>query len=232
VELGVNHYDTAAFYRSSLHGSNELLRLALSPYPAEIVIATKVRSTREDGPTLREQVEENLHQLGLERLDLVYLRVMTGSTFLEDFGELVALKESGMIQNLGLSGVDERQLRAAMKLSPIAVIQNRFGIAVQRDEAVFRSAASLNIAFVPYFSIAAEGKHEGPALTDHDDVRSVAQRHGVSTAAVRIAWTLKRSPNVLVIPGTGSLQHLEDNVAAGSLHLSDDDVALLGAVGS
>jgi pyridoxine 4-dehydrogenase len=230
VELGVNHFDTAAFYRSSLHGSNELLKTALWPYSPEIVIATKVRSSHGDGPTIHQQVDENLRQLGLETLDLVYLRVMDASSFLDDFHELVSLQEAGMIQNLGLSGVDEQQLREARRFSAIVAIQNRFGIGVRRDEEVFRTAATLDIAFVPYFSIAAEGKHEGAALTDHDDVHSVARRHGVSTAAVRIAWTMMLSPNVLVIPGTGSLEHLEDNVAAGRLQLSEDDVALLGSV--
>jgi pyridoxine 4-dehydrogenase len=232
VELGVNHFDTAAFYRSSTHGSNELLKLALWPYSPEIVIATKVRSRHDDGPTIGEQVDENLRQLGLDTLDLVYLRVTQGSPFLDDVNELVSLKESGVIQNLGLSGVDDQQLREAVHLAPIVAVQNRFGIGVRRDEVVFRSAASLGIAFVPFFSIAAEGKHEGAASIDHDDVRSVARSHDVSTAAVRIAWTLALSPNVLVIPGTGSLEHLEDNVASGTLQLSEDDVALLGSVTS
>jgi pyridoxine 4-dehydrogenase len=230
VELGVNHFDTAAFYRSSLHGANELIKSALWPYSPDLVIATKVRSTHGDGPSIADQINENRRLLGLESLDLVYLRVMGDSSLLRDFSELVSLQEAGVIRDLGLSGVDLQQLSDALTLAPVVAIQNRFGIGVQRDEEMFRSAATRGIAFVPYFSVAAEGKHDGAALTDHDDVRLVARRHGVSTAAVRIAWTLMLAPNVLAIPGTGSLQHLEENVAAGTLALSPDDVAMLGAV--
>jgi pyridoxine 4-dehydrogenase len=231
VELGINHFDTAAFYRSSLHGANELIKSALSPYSPDILIATKVLSSHGDGPSVRDQINENLRQLGLDSLDLVYLRVMQGSSsFLSDVSELVSLKESGVIRNLGLSGVSHQQMSEAMTLAPIVAIQNRFGIGVRRDEEILRAAMSRGIAFVPYFSIAAEGKHDGAALVDHGDVRSVAERHGVSSAAVRIAWTLMLGSNVLAIPGTGSLEHLEDNVAARSLQLSADDVALLGAV--
>ena len=231
VELGVNHVDTAAFYRSSLHSSNELIRTALWPYPENFVIATKVMPDRfRGGPSLRDQVEENRNDLGVDSLEMVYLRAMEGAALVDDFIELSKMRDEGLIRNLALSGVTEQQLGDASAIAPVTAIQNRYGIGVRRDESVLRAATARSIAFVPYFSIAAEGKHSGPAKEDHADVRDVATAHGVSVAAVRIAWTLELGANVLAIPGTGSLQHLEENVAAAQLQLTPDEVALLSAV--
>jgi aryl-alcohol dehydrogenase-like predicted oxidoreductase len=228
-ELGVNHFDTAAFYRSSLHGANELIRAALWPYDESTVIATKVRSHRGgEGNDLRSQVEENLRDLGLDTLDLVYLRVVDSSSVVEDVGALSLMREAGLIRHLGLSGVTEEQVIEASAVTPVVAIQNRYGIGVKRDESVFRLACVRGIAFVPFFSIAAEGKHQGPAPEDHDVVRQIASVHAVSEAAVRIAWTLELAHNVLAIPGTGNVDHLEENVAAGALRLDVDEILALG----
>jgi aryl-alcohol dehydrogenase-like predicted oxidoreductase len=231
ADLGVNHFDTAAYYRSSLESANELIRTALWPYRSDTFIATKVRPAHDaDGISLRGQIEENLRDLRLDCLDLVYLRVGKKPTIREEFAELSAMRDSGLIQHLGLSGVAKEQFDEVGSIAPVTAIQNRYGIGVRRDDSVFRAAALAEIAFVPFFSIAAEGKHKGPMNDDPENVRRVANAHGVSVAAVRIAWTLGLGANVLAIPGTGSPEHLEENVAAGRLRLTDEDIATLGGV--
>jgi aryl-alcohol dehydrogenase-like predicted oxidoreductase len=231
VDLGVNHFDTAAFYRSQLHGANELLKAALWPYRDELLIATKVRSDLQlEGQSLRSQVEENLRELGLETLDLVYLRARQGTSILNDFVALSELKDAGLIERLGLSGVDERQIDETAGICEVEAIQNRYGIGVRRDDAVLHAAAARNIAFVPFFSIAAEGRHHGPPIEDREEVRHVAKNHGVSVAMVRIAWTLSLGPNVLAIPGTGRVDHLDENLEAGALRLSAKEMESLTEV--
>ena len=144
MELGVNHIDTAAFYGSPGHPANELIRAALAPYPDELLIATKVRPGHGD-PTsatarwLRDQVEENLRQLGLESLDLVYLRVMDDSSLAEDLAALSAMKEAGLIRHLGVSGVTEHQLREASTIAEVVAVQNRYGVGMNRHEPRRRS---------------------------------------------------------------------------------------------
>jgi pyridoxine 4-dehydrogenase len=228
VELGVNHIDTAAFYGSSPGAANELINVALSPYLGELLIATKVRPERRGtSKPLRAQVEDNLRQLGLEHLDLVYLRVMDSSALAEEFAALSTLREIGLIRHLGVSGVTEQQLNEASAIAEVVAVQNRYGVGVRRDDAVLQATAGMGIAFVPFFSIAGEGKHHGPAAEDADDVRATAKAHGVSPAQVRIAWTLQLAPHVLAIPGTGDPDHLEENIAAGRIRLTDEEMARL-----
>jgi pyridoxine 4-dehydrogenase len=231
VDLGVNHFDTAAFYRSSLHGANELLRAALWPYSDELVIATKVRSDlQQEGYSLVDQVEENLRQLGRESLDLVYLRAREGVSIADDLAALSNMKDRGLIDQLGLSGVDAHQLDEASAICDVVAVQNRYGIGMRRDETVLRATEMRQIAFVPFFSIAAEGRHKGPPIYESEEVRQVAIAHGVSSAMVRIAWTLGLGPHVLAIPGTGRIDHLEENVDAGSLQLSAEEALALTRV--
>jgi pyridoxine 4-dehydrogenase len=231
VDLGVNHFDTAAFYRSSLHGANELLKAALWPYTDEILIATKVRpEMQQEGQSLTDQIHQNLRELDQITLDLVYLRAREGASIVDDFGALSELKDAGLIQQLGLSGVDTHQLNDASAICEVAAIQNRYGIGMRRDETLLLAASSRRIAFVPFFSIAAEGRHKGPPLDDREEVREVASAHGVSVAAIRIAWTLSLGPNVLAIPGTGRIDHLEENVGAGDIHLSADETMALAEI--
>lgn len=231
VDLGVNHFDTAAFYRSSLHGANELLKAALWPYSDEILIATKVSpGLQQEGHSVEDQVEENLRELDLECLDLVYLRARAGVSIADDFTSLSDMKDAGLIRHLGLSGIDTDQLDEASAICEVAAIQNRFGIGMQRDETVLLAASSRGIAFVPFFSIAAEGRHLGPPNHDRREVQEVATAHGASSAMVRIAWTLGLGPHVLAIPGTGRIDHLEENVAAGDLRLSAEQTMTLANV--
>jgi len=231
VDLGVNHFDTAAFYRSSLHSANELLRAAFWPYSDEMIIATKVQpDVQPEGQSLSDQVEQNLRELGQETLDLVYLRARQGLSIVDDFAALSAMKDAGLIHQLGLSGVNSQQLDEVSAVCDVAAIQNRYGIGMHRDETVLRTAALRRIAFVPFFSIAAEGRHKGPPVDDREEVRRIAYAHGVSSAMVRIAWTLSLGTNVLAIPGTGRVDHLEENVRAGALHLSPEESLTLADV--
>jgi len=240
VELGVNHIDTAAFYQSR-DGSvraNTLIREALSPYPPDLVIATKVGPVfGAGGPAqgtaadLRALVEDNLKTLGLERLDLVYLRIGMmepphGESLAERFEVLASLREEGLIRHLGLSNVDTTHLAEARAIAPVVAVQNHFHIARRDDVAVLDVCAENGIAFVPFFPL-------GGGRSDLNDPRlaRVAARHGASVSQIALAWLLALSPVTLAIPGTASLVHLEENIAAGSITLTPEDLADLGITG-
>jgi len=238
VALGVNHIDTAAFYESGdgTVRANVLIREALSPYPPELVIATKVGPAfGPDGPRqlpaagLRAAVEENLRTLGLDRLDLVYLRigrmeVPHGEHVAERFEALATLREEGLIRHLGLSNVDLAQLQEASAIAPVVAVQNSFHVAKRDDADLLATCTSRGIAFAPFFPLGGGG-------TDIDDPRlaQVAARHGATPPQIALAWLLAISPVTLAIPGTGSLAHLEENVAAGAIALTDEDLAELSA---
>jgi pyridoxine 4-dehydrogenase len=235
VELGVNHIDTAAFYFQASRSANELINSALRPYPGDLVIVTKVGPGR--GPSgdwlppaspgqLRGQVEENLRQLGRDHLDVVNLRIgealERGSGSLADrFGALAELRDAGLIRHLGISNVTAEHLKEAQAIAPVVCVQNQYGLTARREDGeLVKLCAEQNVAFVPFFAIASGTEHEG--------VTAVARKHGVSPAQVRLAWTLHQGPNVLAIPGTGNLAHLAENVAAGALRLSEEDIVRLG----
>ncbi len=236
VELGVNHIDTAAFYQSGDGAvrANALIREALYPYRPELVIATKVGPVfGPDGPRalpaagLRAAVEDNLQTLGVDRLDLVYLRiggmeVPHGESVAERFEALATLREQGLIRHLGLSNVDLVQLDEASAIAPVVAVQNRFHVAKPTDAAVLDACTSRGIAFAPFFPLGGGG-------TGINDPRlaKVAARHRATPPQVALAWLLAISPVTLAIPGTGSLAHLEDNMAAGSIALTDADLAEL-----
>ena len=239
VELGVNHVDTAAFYFSRLRSANELIGAALAPYPEGLVIATKVGPWRDAWGAwqgmarpdqLRGQVEENLRQLGRDHLDLVNLRTLSaGKPVGEHFAALAALRDAGLVRHLGLSNVTVGQIEEALAIAPVAAVQNRYSIDSRRPEAddVLRACAERGIAFVPFFAIAGEGREGGRRDGDLEPVLAVARAHGATPAQVRLAWTLAQGDHVLAIPGTGNLAHLAENVAAGALRLTEEDLALL-----
>ncbi|MEV4360956.1 oxidoreductase [Nonomuraea sp. NPDC004186] len=234
VELGVNHIDTADFYRTQ-DGSvraNTLIREALSPYPDDLVIATKVGPVfGPDGPgqgtaaDLRPQVEANLQSLGLDRLDLVYLRIGTvgpphGESLAERFEALAALREQGLIRHLGISNVDAGQLAEARTIAPVTAVQNDFHIANRDETAVLDACTQAGIAFVPFFPLGGgRADFNDPALV------KVAERHRATVQQIALAWLLALSPIVLAIPGTGSVAHLEENLAARSITLTEEDLA-------
>jgi aryl-alcohol dehydrogenase-like predicted oxidoreductase len=236
VDLGVNHIDTASFYFSSLRSANELINSALAPYPSDLVIATKVGPVRTpDGDwatsatprQLRGQVEENLRQLGREHLDLVYFRCTGPDSIAEHVGALADLQRAGLIRHLGLSAINATHLAEAQAVAPIVAVQNSYGLGFRRDlDDLVRLCADQDIAFVPFFTIAGANREAG-ATTENDTVMAVAAANNVSAARIRLAWTLRRGPNVLVIPGTGDPHHLADNMAACDLVLTADEWALL-----
>ncbi|MGW0599341.1 oxidoreductase [Streptomyces sp. NPDC002776] len=241
VELGVDHIDTAAFYTSGdgTVRANTLIREALHPYPGGLVIATKVGpvftadgglAATSDPGALRALVEENLTGLGLDRLDLVYLRIgglalpPRGESVAARFTALAALREEGLIRHLGLSHVDAAHLAEARAIAPVAAVQNHFHAARRDDTEVLAACERAGIAYVPFFPL-------GGGVSDLNGERMarVAGRHGATVPQIALAWLLARSPVTLAIPGTGSLAHLEENTAAGSIVLTEEDLADLAA---
>ncbi|MFE6409235.1 oxidoreductase [Streptomyces sp. NPDC057837] len=242
IDLGVNHIDTAAFYFSSLRSANELINSALSPYPDDLVVVTKVGPHRtysgEWGTAarpdeLRGQVEENLRQLGRDHLDVVNLRRMPSyDSVAEHFGALAELREAGLIRHLGVSNVTAGHLAEARAIAPVVCVQNRY--AVDRPDpdgdALLRLCGELGIAFVPFYAVAGDAGEHGATTAHDEEVRAVARAHGASPAQIRIAWTLHQGPHVLAIPGTGNPGHLAENVAAGAIRLTDEERRRLDAL--
>jgi aryl-alcohol dehydrogenase-like predicted oxidoreductase len=245
VELGVNHIDTAAFYRSPggvlgvgtgpERHATDLIREALWPYPADLVLATKVGPGTPEATTpalLRASVEQNLRRLGRDHLDVVNLRIVARpgpDALAERFGALAAMRDEGLIRHLGLSNVRVADLDVAQAVAPVVCVQNGYAIDHHRShDALVDECGARGIAFVPFFALAG-GEREAGATAGHSDaVRAVAREHRATPAQVRLAWTLHRGPHLLAIPGTGSVEHLVENVAAGGLRLSDADLAALG----
>ncbi|WP_199552369.1 aldo/keto reductase [Streptomyces sp. N35] len=237
VELGVNHLDTAAFYFSSLRSANELINQALAPYSDDLVIATKVGPGRDPSGRwlphatpgqLRGQVEENLRQLGRDHLDVVNLRIVGTDSVAERFGALAELREAGLIRHLGLSNIHRHQLAEAQAIAPVVCVQNMYGIgASPQERELVDLCGEQGIAFVPFYSIAGTAREAGAIAGDSGEVHAVARARQVSAAQIRLAWTLHQGAHVLAIPGTGDPDHLAENVAAGSLRLSGEELAAL-----
>ncbi|MEV5439300.1 aldo/keto reductase [Streptomyces sp. NPDC052682] len=243
VDLGVNHLDTAAFYFSALRSANELINSALAPYPDDLVIVTKVGPYRtwsgEWGTAarpedLRGHVEENLRQLGRDHLDVVNLRRMPSYDSIADhFGALADLRAAGLIRHLGISNVEPRHLAEAQAIAPVVCVQNRYALdrPDPAGDELLRICGEQGIAFVPYYAVAGEGGEYGATAARQDkEVLAVARAHGATPAQVRTAWTLHQGPHVLAIPGTGNPEHLVQNVAAGALRLTDDELTRLNGL--
>lgn len=246
IELGVNHIDTAAFYFTATRSANELISHALQPYPDDLVITTKVGPSRSrEGDfepmarpdQLRSQVEENIRQLGLDHLDVVNLRWGDGmakdpSSVAEHFGALAELREAGLIRELGLSNVTAGQLTEALDIAPVVCVQNLYGLTDRQDDDLMALCGERGVAFVPFFAVAtASGATPGaPDETGQAEIAAVAQAHGATPAQVRLAWTLHQGDHVLAIPGTGDPAHLEQNIAAGALRLSREELDLLDGI--
>ena len=230
VELGVNFLDTADSYGPAV--AEPLIKKALHPYPADLVIATKAGFTRQ-GPNLwvpvgrpeylRQQAELSLRLLGLEQLPLLQLHRIDPKVPLADqVGELKKLQDEGKVGLIGLSEVTVEQLRAAQAVAPIASVQNLYNLANRSAEELLDYRAANSIAFIPWFPLAT-----GELAKPGSPLASLAQRHGVSASQLALAWLLHRSPVMLPIPGTASVAHLEDNVAAAGITLSEQEYAAL-----
>lgn len=236
VEAGITHIDTADFYGPVV--VNELIREALHPYPGELHIVTKVGARRgADGSwimsrhpeDLKAQVHDNLRNLGVDTLDVVNLRIGDVDTpndgsLAEQFGALAELRERGLIRHLGLSTVTAAQLDEALAIAPVVTVQNLYNLANRRDDALVERTAAENIAFVPYFPLG------GFTPLQSETLAKVAARLEASPQQVALAWLLRRSPNIALIPGTSSPEHLRENIAAASLVLPDEAVAELNGI--
>ncbi|MFD8500541.1 aldo/keto reductase family oxidoreductase [Amycolatopsis sp. NPDC059657] len=237
VELGVNHIDTADFYGP--HVTNEIIREALAPYPDHVHIVTKVGARRDEQggwphartpDELRAQVHDNLRRLGLDRMDVVNLRVggfdaPEPGSLAEQFEALAELQQQGLIRHLGLSTVNAEQLAEAQSIAPVVCVQNLYNVARRDDDALVDLTASQDIAFVPYFPLGGFNPLQSDAL------HSVADRLGATPLSVALAWLLHRSPNMMLIPGTSSVEHLRENIDGAGLELPDDVVAELDKIG-
>lgn len=235
VDLGVNFIDTADSYGPYV--SEDLIREALHPYPEDLVIATKGGLLR-TGPSewiplgrpayLRQEVEMSLRRLGLERIDLYQLhRVDPAVPFADQIGELKSLQDEGKIRHIGLSEVDVLQIEEARTIAEIVSVQNLFNLADRHHEVVVDHAAEQGIAFIPWFPIATGELAKPGGVLDR-----AAKEHGVGPAQLALAWLLRRSPVILPIPGTKSVDHLTENVSAADIELSDEEFAALSALTS
>src|SRR4051794_907355 len=224
VELGVDHIDTAQYYGPDV--VNELIRDALHPYPAGLRLVSKVGARRDrrgaalpasHPDELRAGVEDNLRTLQVDALALVNLRLMGADVPLaEQLGALEALRDEGKIESIGLSNASVDEVAAALETVELGEVQNAYNLTRRDDEAVLRFCADRNIAYVPFFPIGS---------TDHPAIAAVAARHGVTPTQIALAWLLHKDPHVLLIPGTSSIAHLEQNIAAAGIKLDDDELA-------
>jgi len=232
VDLGVNFLDTPDAYGPVV--AELLIRKALHPYPADLVIATKVGHTRQ-GPGLwtpvgrpeylRQQTELSLRFLGLEQIPLMQLHRIDPKVPLEDqVGELAKLRDEGKIRFIGLSEVTVDQLRAASRITPIATVQNLYNLANRSAEELLDYSAKNGIGFIPWFPLAT-----GELAKPGGPLAELAAQRGATPSQLALAWLLHRSPVMLPIPGTSTVAHLEDNVAAAEIQLSDREFAALEA---
>ncbi len=236
VALGVTHIDTSDAYGPRI--TNQLIREALHPYPESLHIVTKVGGKRdaEGGwPTarepeeLRQQVNDNLETLGLEVLDLVNLRLGNAQgpqpgSLAKPLETLVELQQQGLIRHLGLSNATAEQVAEAKAIAPIVCVQNMYNLAVRHDDELIDELAAEGIAYVPFFPLG------GFSPLQSDTLSAVAARLDATPLSVALAWLLRRSPNILLIPGTSSVAHLRENVAGAGLSLSGEDLAELDKI--
>ena len=239
VELGVRHIDTADFYGP--HVSNELIREALSPYPDDLVIVTKVGSRRGDDASwiltrdpkdLQAQVHDNLRTLGVDVLDVVNVRVGGGGdahsavpgSIAAEVEAVAELQQQGLVRHVGVSTVDPAQVAEARSIVPIVTVQNFYNLANRQDDELLDALAADKIAYVPYFPLGGFTPLQSGVLDE------VAAGLGLSAMQVAQAWLLQRSPNLLLIPGTSSVVHLRENLAVADVVLPAEAVARLDAI--
>lgn len=238
LALGVNHIDTSDFYGP--HVTNQIIREALHPYVDDLVIVTKIGARRDDkgawlpafsAEELKQAVHDNLRNLGLDVLDVVNMRVMIGDGHAPREGSIEAsvsvlaeLQQQGLIKHIGVSNVTPTQVAEARKLANIVCVQNEYNIAHRRDDELIDTLARDGIAYVPYFPLGGFSPLQSSALNE------VASSLNATPMQVALAWLLHRSPNILLIPGTSSVTHLQENMAAGQLTLPEHALATLDGI--
>ncbi|HEX7325438.1 MAG TPA: aldo/keto reductase family oxidoreductase [Rhodanobacteraceae bacterium] len=233
VAAGVNHIDTCDYYGP--HVTNQIIREALSPYPDDLVLVTKVGARRDAAGAwlpalapdeLKRAVHDNLRNLGLDALDVVNLRVGGFDTpepgsLATSFTALAELQQEGLIRHLGVSNVNAQQMAEAQSIAPIVCVQNHYNLAHRNDDALIARLAEQGIAYVPFFPLGGFSPLQSSTLD------GVAGRLHATPMQVALAWLLQRSPNLLLIPGTSSVAHLRENLASAALKLPADALALL-----
>ena len=239
VASGVNHIDTSDFYGP--HVTNQIIRKALSPYPDDLVIVTKVSARRgEDGSWIpafsREEltaaIHDNLRNLGLDVLDVVNLRSMFSihepaeGSIEAPLTVLAELQQKGLVRHIGLSNVTPTQIAEARQIAPIVCVQNHYNLAHRSDDALIADLARDGIAYVPFFPLGGFTPLQSTTLSD------VATRLDATPMQVALAWLLQRSPNILVIPGTSSIEHLRENLQSSMLQISPEVIADLDTLGA
>jgi pyridoxine 4-dehydrogenase len=239
VAAGVNHIDTSDFYGP--HVTNQIIRRALHPYPAGLVIVTKLGARRPSDKSwqpanspqdLTAGVHDNLRNLGLDTLDIVNYRVMGSGhgpedgSIVERLTVLADLRRKGLIRHIGLSNVTAAQVAEAQTITEIVCVQNNYNLAYRADDALIDGLARQRIAYVPFFPLGGFTPLQSSTLSD------VAARLGATPMQVAQAWLLHRSPNILLIPGTSSVAHLRENLAAGELTLPPEALAELDGIGA
>jgi pyridoxine 4-dehydrogenase len=238
VASGVDHIDTSDFYGP--HVTNQLIREALHPYAQNLVIVTKVGATRgadaswnpaQSPADLTKAVHDNLRNLGVDVLDVVNLRIMgnvhapSEGSIEEQFTTLAELQQQGLIRHLGLSNATSTQVTQAQRIAEVVCVQNQYNLVHRHDDALIDELGQKGIAYVPFFPLG------GFTPLQSETLSSVAQRLGATPMQVALAWLLSRAPNILLIPGTSSVGHLKENLAAAELVLADDVHAELEGIG-
>ena len=238
VASGVNHIDTSDYYGP--HVVNEIIREALSPYPDDLVLVTKLGARRTPDKAwhpamspedLRSGLEDNLRHLGLEAMEVVNLRFMgsghgpSEGSIAREFEVLAELQRQGLIRHLGLSNVTLRQFDEAQRIAPVACVQDEYNLVHREDDELIVLLSEMGIAYVPFFPLG------GFSPLQSDELSAIAAEVGATPMQVALAWLLQRSPNILLIPGTSSRAHLRENLAAVELELSDDVLERLDAIG-
>ena len=237
IEAGVNHIDTSDYYGP--HVTNQIIKDALYPYPKDLVIVSKIGSQRGDDASwhvalTREDiisaVHDNLRNLKLEAIDIVNLRVggmmaPTDESIEEPLGVMIDLKKQGLIKHIGLSTILPKQFEEASQMTEIVCVQNLYNLASRNDDQFIDQLAVRGVAYVPYFPLG------GFAPLQIDALNIIAAKVNATPMQVALAWLLRHSPNILLIPGTGSLGHLRENLHAAALELSDEVMAELNEIG-
>jgi pyridoxine 4-dehydrogenase len=241
IELGVDHIDTAQFYGPDV--ANELIREALHPYPENLALVSKVGGRRDeaggwlplsDPADLRRDIEANLRTLGVDQLAAVNLRLFDSEApdqlFDDQLSVMIAARDEGLIGGIGLSEITREHLLHALERTEIVCVQNGFNLVHRASVPVLDECTVRSIAFVPFFPLGAAFTGPNNPVLGNELVQSTAERLGRTPAQVALAWTLSVAPNVLLIPGTSSVRHLEENMAVASIELDDDTRQQLNAI--
>ena len=237
VELGVNHIDTAQYYGPDV--ANELIREALHPYSDDLFIVTKVGALRrEDGSwytaaepaQLRAAIEDNLRSLGLDAIHDAHYRVMPGADIDAGIEELARMRDEGKIEHVGISNATTGQIERALELMPLASVQDKFSVIDREYAAEVELSRERGLAFIPFFPLGSAFQGGPAKLAENEVLQRIAAAHDATPTQIALAWLLAQGDHILLIPGTASLAHLEENVTAADVELTPDEVAALDSL--